>query len=181
MSAIFTEKTEQVLTIEYMTEGGRGTMNIRLDQALPCTAAWLKKLLKVVRLSDRQEELEAELLIYLNELFDALPDPEDIKARQRSAELSAGLQRSEVIKIKAQEKAQADYVKLHVKRGDKNNTYRKQLDETREKLKTEKDRLYRMEDKVRVFKHALEDRERDEKRIRECLALLGQEDIDAAS
>ena len=38
-----------------------------------------------------------------------------------------------------------------------------------------------MEDKVRVFKHALEDRERDEKRIRECLALLGQEDIDAAS
>ena len=55
------------------------------------------------------------------------------------------------------------------------------LDETREKLKTEKERLTKMEDKARDFKHKLEERERDEKRLRECLILMGQEGINAAS
>ena len=180
MSAIFTEKTD-VLTINYLTDGGHGTMNVDLRQALPCTASWLRKLLKVVRMSDKAEELEADLLIYMNELLDELPDPEDLKARQRSAEYAAGLQKTEVDKLKAHEKAQAGYVKLHVQRGDKQNKYRVMLDETREKLKTEKERLTKMEDKARDFKHKLEERERDEKRLRECLILMGQEGINAAS
>ncbi len=182
MSASFIEKTKGVdfLVLNYRTVSGHGCMRLNMENAFPCDPRWLKKVLRITGMCDNPREIEAELLLHFNELFDTLPDPEDLKAREKSADYAAGLQKAEVMKIAAQEKALAEYVKLHVKKGDKENSYRVKLEETRAKLKTEKERLRNMETKARDFKKSLGKRERDEKKIRECLKLLGQEVVDAA-
>lgn len=183
MSVSSIEKTKGVtfLVLNYRTVSGHGCMRINMENAFPCDPGWLKKVLRIAGMCDNTEEIEAELLLHFNELFDTLQDPEEIRARGKSADYAAGLQKTEVMKIQAEEKALADYVKLHVKRGDKENSYRVKLEETREKLKKEKDRLRNMETKARDFKRSLEQRERDEKKIRECLRLLGQEVVDATA
>ena len=182
MSASFIEKTngEDFLICSYRTVSGHGCMRINMGNAFPCDPSWLKKLLRIVRMCDQPESIEAEILLHFNELFDSLPDEAELRARQKSAEYAAGLQKSEVMRLSAEEKALAEYVKLHVLKSDKDNSYRVRLKELREKLKTEKERLRSMETKARDFKKKAEQRDKDEKKIRECLALLGQEVIDAA-
>lgn len=166
------------LVINYKTDGGHGTMRLILDNCLPCEPSWLKKVLRVVHMADNSEELEAELLLYLNKLFDNLEDPAEYEAKRRNYEHSAGLCKSQVDILTGQEKAQAQYVKLHVKRGDKENTYRKQLEKTREELKSAREHFRSFSAKASACKRTLEDRARSERRIRECLKLLGQEEAE---
>lgn len=73
------------LVINYKTDGGHGTMRLILDNCLPCEPSWLKKVLRVVHMADNSEELEAELLLYLNELFDNLEDPAEYFSAKASA------------------------------------------------------------------------------------------------
>ena len=64
----------QEMTIQYKTNGGHGTMRRNLDNCFPCSLAWLRKLLKVVDMSEKSEEPRADLVIYLNERLDEVAD-----------------------------------------------------------------------------------------------------------
>ena len=78
----------QELTIQYKTNGGHGTMRLNLDNCFPCSLAWLRKLLKVVDMSEKSEELRADLVIYLNERLDEVADGQTVGVPQDASNQS---------------------------------------------------------------------------------------------
>lgn len=167
----------QIMTITW--NNGRGRLLLNMDSSFPCSASWLRKLLRTtIDRSDHPREYRADLVIYLNELQDAINDEAEKKRAQEEILLSdrAAEQAEEKIRVLSeQEKSLGDYVKKFVRKNDKENVYRKRWNQTRENLKGAK-RWHQIEvDRRRSAEHRIEKMERDGKKIRECLALLGQE------
>lgn len=171
------EELMQTMTITW--NNGRGAMRLNVDRCFPCSVSWLRKLLRMtIDRSDHPEEYRADLVIYLNELQDVIDNEAEKKKAQEEillAGYAAGTAKGEIDRLAAQEKALGEYVKMFVRRNDKENAYRKLWEDTRAQLKDAKQR-YRIEiARERAAKRRIEKMERDGKNIRECLTLLGQE------
>lgn len=167
------------MTIKWTNNGHQGQMCLNMRTCFPCSASWLRKLLRTtVDRCDNPEAIRAELVIYLNELYDEAASASrrvELLGKITACSIASGLAKAEIDRLTSMEKAQSSYVKSFVKRSDKENVYRKQLESTRDQIKEQK-KAYRSEiAKASAARRAIDKMDRDEKNIRECLALLGQE------
>lgn len=158
-------------------------MRLNLDNCFPCSLAWLRKLLKVVDMSDKSEELRADLVIYLNERLDEVAD--DKSAIEKKRELA---NRTVDYKSKAKEheervkslQIQEDTCKKLVQENGHNRDARRackaQLAEIRKMIKEEKSHMRTYQSQARAAELSFAKMVQDEKKLREDLELLGRED-----
>jgi hypothetical protein len=67
------------LSIDYITDGGRGHVDIDLRGYFPMSATWLRKFLRlVVDRSTQKDELRREIYDYLKSESLKVPDPESV-------------------------------------------------------------------------------------------------------
>lgn len=169
----------QTMTITWNNSRHRGQMRLNMDTCFPCSASWLRKLLRTtVDRSDHPGEYRAELVIYLNELQDdAYSKTEREKVEEEIRQAGYAIERAEkyVGVLTEREKLLREYVSAFVCKTDRDNTYLGYLKEAREQLKEAKS-AYRSEvAKGRAAKCRLKKMDAGAKNIRECLAVLGQE------
>ena len=66
------------LTLNYRTAGsGKGTMVLNLREFFPCTKTVLRKILKVVDMTEEPELHKADLILYFNERMDEAANEKD--------------------------------------------------------------------------------------------------------
>lgn len=67
------------MIIKYSTNGGHGKMLLNMENCFPCSKAWMKKVLKVVDMDPRSEELRTDLQSYLTTRLDNTDDEKNKK------------------------------------------------------------------------------------------------------
>ena len=173
----------QEMTIQYKTNGGHGTMRLNLDNCFPCSLAWLRKLLKVVDMSEKSEELRADLVIYLNERLDEVAD--DKSAIEKKRELAnravdyktkAREHEEQIEKLLRQEETCKKLVSINARDKEKRVICKAELADLRKKIKEERSHMRTYQSQARAAEQSFAKMVQDEKKLREDLELLGRED-----
>lgn len=158
-------------------------MRLNLDNCFPCSLAWLRKLLKVVDMSEKSEELRADLVIYLNERLDEVAD--DKIAIERKRELAnravdyktkAKEHEEQIMKLQRQEETCKALVTENARNRDARRACKAQLAEIRKKIKDERGHMRTYQSQARSAELSFAKMVQDEKKLREDLELLGRED-----
>lgn len=170
----------QELTIRYTTDGGHGKMLLNLENCFPCSKSWLKKVLQVVDMDPRSDELRAELVIYLNERLDEVADEAAaVEKKKQLAEMAvfykeeAQKTEKKILAIAAQEHTCDSFLRKSVRDKEARKAYKAQLAEIRKLLRHEKEQQRFEIQKSRDAENALAKMIRDEKKLREDLEVLG--------
>lgn len=173
-----------VMTLNYNTGSGRGCMTINMAQMFPCTKTVLRKILKVIDMTDEPELHRADLIIFFNEKLDAAMNERDRKvlANRHVDYMTKAVELGpEIDNLEKQLKASQEYCKLHVRRGDKDNAYIKQRDGLKDKIKAKKEERRHYQNIAASSKRMFEELVADEGKYKELLKELGQEAEDGST
>ena len=158
-------------------------MRLNLDNCFPCSLAWLRKLLKVVDMSDQREELRADLVIYLNERLDEVAD--DKMAIEKKRELAnravdykakAKEHEEQIKKLQREEETCQKLVQINCRDKTKRRICKAELADLRKKIKEEKSHMRTYQSQARSAELSFAKMVQDEKKLRDDLELLGRED-----
>jgi hypothetical protein len=158
-------------------------MRLNLDNCFPCSLAWLRKLLKVVDMSEKSEELRADLVIYLNERLDEVAD--DKSAIEKKRELAnravdyktkAKEHEEQIEKLLRQEETCKKLVSINARDKEKRVICKAELADLRKKIKEERSHMRTYQSQARAAEQSFAKMVQDEKKLREDLELLGRED-----
>jgi hypothetical protein len=159
-------------------------MRLNLDNCFPCSLAWLRKLLKVVDMSEKSEELRADLVIYLNERLDEVADDKSaIEKKKRELanravdyKTKAKEHEEQIEKLLRQEETCKKLVSINARDKEKRVICKAELADLRKKIKEERSHMRTYQSQARAAEQSFAKMVQDEKKLREDLELLGRED-----
>lgn len=170
----------QELIIRYTTDGGHGKMLLNLENCFPCSKGWLRKVLQVVDMDPRSEELRADLVIYLNERLDEVADEDTALQKKKQLAEAVVFYREEaqktekkILALVIQERTCLQFVQANARNKEARKAYKAQLAEIRKLIRHEKEQQRFELQKSRDAENELAKMGRDEKKLREDLEVLG--------
>lgn len=116
----------------------KGNMTIHMDKFLPCEMQRFKKLLKIIELDERQDEIKEKLKSYLQKRIDALPDEEGARKLKAQADehrrlASQAKREINAIKRKAEKEGRLAEIPIRLEVEYDNNMYEMRHYETKAK------------------------------------------------
>lgn len=130
------------LTLNYRTGSGKGQMTLNLREFFPCTKAVLKKILKVVDMTDEPELHKADLILYLNERMDEAANEKDRRVLANRVvdyrEKAKGLD-EKIEKLEKQKAAYDELIRVNTRNKEERVKCKNLRAEVNKKLKEVKD------------------------------------------
>lgn len=165
------------LLLNYTTNSGRGTMRLNLREFFPCSKAVLKKVLKVVDMSEDPELSRADLVLYLNERLDEAANKRDrevlakrvVDYRDKAKALDP-----EIEKLEKQKAAYEELIRVNTRNKEERVKCKNLKAEINKKIKAKKEEARHYANMASSSERMFNQLLADEKKFKTLLAELGQ-------